>query len=146
MSGALRSLAAFAGISTCLAGCQTGTEPADGVRIQLPGTIFYRPSAGPAIVAFTITNLSSQRVYVSRCGTRIMTAVDQYRAGQWSQYSGDGCYAIYGMSPLALDPGVSITGSRAVGEAGRFRLRAGATKDPQQDYTWDIGLAVFEVR
>ncbi len=146
MSGAIRSLFAFAAVSTCLAGCQTGTEPSDGVRMQLPDTVLDRPSSGPAIVAFTISNLSSQRVYVSRCGTRIMTAVDQYRAGQWSQYSGDGCFAIYDMSPLALDPGASITGSRAVGEAGRFRLRAGATRDPQQDYTWDVGLAVFEVR
>jgi len=75
-----------------------------------------------------------------------MTAVDEYRAGQWSQYSGDGCFAIYDMSPLALDPGGSLTGSRAVGDAGRFRLRAGATRDPQQAYTWDVGLAVFEVR
>jgi len=146
MSGPLRSLFAFAAISTCLGGCQTGTGPSDGVRLQLSGTVFYRPSSGPAIVAFTITNLSSRRVYLSRCGTRIMTAVDQYRAGQWSQYSGDGCFAIYDMSPLALDPGASITGSRAVGDAGRFRLRAGATRDPQQDYTWDVGLAVFEVR
>jgi len=75
-----------------------------------------------------------------------MTAVDQYRAGQWSQFSGDGCFAIYDMSPLALDPGVRITGSRAVAEVGHFRLRAGATRDPQQDYTWDVGLAAFEVR
>jgi hypothetical protein len=142
----LRSLFTVAAISTCFAGCQTGTGPSDGVRMQLPGTVFYRPSSGPAIVAFTITNLSSQRVYLSRCGTRIMTAVDQYRGGQWSQYSGDGCFAIYDMSPLALDPGASITGSRAVADAGRFRLRAGATMDPQQDYTWDVGLAVFEVR
>jgi len=142
----VRSLFAFGAISAYLVGCQTATGPSDGVRIQLRGTVFYRPSSGPAIVPFTITNMSSQRVYLSRCGTRIMTAVDQYRAGQWSQYSGDGCFAIYDMSPLALDPGASITGSRTVADAGRFRLRAGATKDPQQDYRWDVGLAVFEVR
>jgi hypothetical protein len=75
-----------------------------------------------------------------------MTAVDQYTAEQWSEYSGDGCFAIYDMSPLALDAGASVTGSRAVADVGRFRLRAGATKDPQQAFTWDVGLAVFEVR
>ena len=146
MSRPLRSLFAFATISTCLAGCQTGTGPSDAVRMQLAGAVFHRPSSGPAIVPFTITNMGSQRVYLSRCGTRIMTAVDQYRAGQWSEFSGDGCFAIYDTSPLALDPGARITGSRAVSDAGRFRLRAGATRDPQQAYRWDVGLAVFEVR
>jgi hypothetical protein len=114
--------------------------------MQLGDTVFQRPSSGPVIVPFTITNLTSQRVYLSRCASRLMTTVDQYTAGQWSDYSGDGCFAIYDMSPLAVDPGASVTGSRAVADVGRFRLRAGATKDPQQAFTWDVGLAVFEVR
>src|SRR2546426_7136051 len=116
----LRSLFTVAAISTCFARCQTGTGPSDGVRMQLPGTVFYRPSSGPAIVAFTITNPSSQRVYLSRCGTRVMTAVDQYRGGQWSQYGGDGGFAIYDMSPLALDPRASITRSPSFACPRRF--------------------------
>ncbi len=142
----LRSLCAFAAVSTCLSACQTGTEPSNALRMQLAGTVFQRRSPDPAIVPFTITNLTAQRQYLSRCGSRIMTAVDQYTARQWSQYSGDACQAIYDMSPLALEPGASVTSARAVGEAGRFRLRAGATSDLQHAYTWNVGLAVFEVR
>ena len=137
-----RSLFAFAAVSTCLSACQTSTEPSNALRMQLASTVFQHP----AIVPFTITNMSAQRQYLSRCGSRIMTAVDQYTAGQWSQYSGDACQAINDMSPLALEPGASVTSARAVGDAGRFRLRAGATSDLQQGYTWNVGLAVFEAR
>ena len=146
MDSPLRALVACVTFGLCVSACQAGTEPSGAVRMDLGGTVFQRPSPDPAVVPFTISNVSTRRVYLSRCGSRIMTAVDRYVSGHWSDYSGDGCPANQDMSPLPLEPGASLTSSRELYDAGVFRLRAGATGDPQQPYVWNVGLAGFEVR
>jgi hypothetical protein len=145
MVRSIRSLCLFAALSVTLSACQTGTEPSTAVRMQLAATVFQRPIPEPAVVQFTITNVSAQRVYLPHCGSRVMTAIDQYAGGQWSQISSDACLTNVDMSPLPLEPGASLTSSASIGVVGRFRLRAGATTDPQQPYTWNVGLVVFDV-
>ena len=146
MGASLRSLFACGALGLCVSACQAGTEPSGAVRMELSGTVFQRATPDPAVVTFTVSNVSMKRVYLSRCGSRIMTAIDQYVSGQWSAYSTDGCAADQDMSPLPLDPGGSMTSTRGLYDAGVFRLRAGATGDPAQPYVWNVGLVRFEVR
>ena len=54
-----------------------------------------------------------------------MAVVDRVVGTRWRQYSGDGCRTNEDMSGLAIDAGGTLSSSRAISDAGRFRLRIG---------------------
>ena len=123
------------------AGCSAPLTPLGPVVVSVSTVTWGDPGA----VAFTVTNTSSQRFFVSGCGSRIMAAVDRAQGRGWQQYSGDGCLTIEDMSPLPVEPGATLTSARGVYGHGRFRIRIGVMPVAATDYSWTPTSKSFDV-
>lgn len=80
---------------------------------------------------FTVTNHGARSIPLPRCGDRLMVGVERREGGQWVQYSGDSCLAIYPMDPVELQPGQVLQGTRELREPGIYRLRIGVSNPKQ---------------
>jgi hypothetical protein len=99
---------------------------------------------GLAEIPFTIENRGGAPAFVSRCGERIMTAVDRREGEAWSEYRGDGCPAIYAMIPLEIGPGQSVSSVLVVWEPGSYRIRIGTSSGASDQ--WTVTSNSFTVR
>jgi len=126
--------------------CPGTSAPVGGLVIRTSAVSFSRQASEPAVIDFTVTNTFDHRVYLARCGPRIMSALDRAGASGWEQYSGDACIAILDMSPLPIDPGVTLQSSRAIHDPGQYRLRIGVIGDTEQTYAWESASGAFVVR
>lgn len=133
------ALTVLAGMS--VAACGTPLAPERSLVVRLLGVT----PGYPARVDFSVTNSSRQRMWLSRCGDRIMTTVDTAFGPGWQQFSGDGCLAVAPEWPLAIEPGATLESNRGVYAHGRFRLRIGAAADAEADYSWTPSSTGFEI-
>jgi len=133
---ALATLAA-----TILAGCGSPLSPGAALLVQVRSVT----PGYPASVDFSVTNLTHQRLWLSRCGDRIMTAIDTAAGLTWRQVSGDGCLDVAPQWPLAIEPGATRGSTRGLYAHGRFRLRIGAASAADADYSWTPGSSSFEI-
>lgn len=126
--------------------CSPLNGPANVVEVSVSGATFERIGT-PAIatVPFSVTNRGSASVFVARCDTRVMAAVDRWNGQSWVEYSGDACLAIYTTAALEIAPGASAAASRSVVERGKYRLRIGAADAAASDLDWSIVSSHFEV-
>ena len=133
-------------IAVALGACSSSSGPTHAVAVDVSGSTFERIGT-PAIatVPFIITNRGSGSVFVARCDTRVMTAVDRWNGQSWTEYSADACIAIYPMAALELAPGASALANRSFPEPGKYRLRIGATNIATGGPDWSIVSSDFEV-
>jgi hypothetical protein len=100
---------------------------------------------GLAEIPFTIENRGGAPAFVSRCGERIMTALDRREGESWAEYRGDGCPAIYPMVSLEIGPGQSVSSVLVVWEPGVYRIRIGTESSGASDQ-WTVTSNSFTVR
>jgi hypothetical protein len=136
---------AGAGIAL-LGACSALSGPTKVVEVNVSGATFERIGT-PAIatVPFNVTNRGSASVFVARCDTRVMAALDRWNGQGWVLYSADACPAIYTTAALEIAPGASAAASRSVVEPGKYRLRIGAADAATSDLDWSIVSSHFEV-
>jgi hypothetical protein len=129
-----------------LAACSSPSGPASVVEVSVTGANFERIGA-PAIatVPFSVTNRGSSSVFVARCDSRVMAAVERWNGHSWVQYSSDACLAIYTTAAMELMPGASVTTSRPVPDPGVYRLRIGTTASASGEPDWSIVSGQFQV-
>jgi hypothetical protein len=136
---------AVAGIAL-LGACSALSGPTQHVEVNVSGATFERiGSPAIATVPFNVRNRGSASVFVARCDTRVMAAVDRWNGQSWVEYSGDACLAIYPMAALEVAPGASAGASQLVDEPGKYRLRIGAANAATSDLDWTIVSTHFEV-
>jgi len=129
------------------AACGDSVSPGSTLRVSTTSPAFVLISSSElARVTFRTSNLGSAAVYLSRCGDRVVAAVERWEGGKWVQFSGDYCLAVSDMSPVPLQPGASRDDLRTIGERGRYRLRLGTSQSPSEQPTWDAVSNVFEVK
>lgn len=141
MSGPRRTLHLLI-VAAPLAACREASGPEVPAVLGLSAITTGRPVR----VDFTVTNIGTERIHVSRCGDRIMAAVDRAAGTRWQDYSGDGCLTHQDMSPLPIDPGVTLSSSRAIIDSGRFRLRIRVVTAGGVDFAWTVASEGFEIR
>lgn len=129
-----------------LGACSSPSSPANVVEVDVAGGTFERVGT-PAIatVPFSVTNRGSAAVFVARCDSRVMAAVDRWNGQGWVQHSTDACLAIYMSVALELAPGASAAASQSVLEPGRYRIRIGVTDAATNSPDWSIVSSHFEV-
>ena len=129
-----------------LGACSSSSGPGNAVEVNVSGGSFERiGTPAMATIPFSITNRGSASVFVARCDTRVMTAVDRWNGESWTDYSGDICLGINTSIPLELAPGESAIANRSIHEPGRYRLRIGALDAASGDVDWSIVSGQFEV-
>lgn len=141
-----RRLLVAGAVLVMLGACSSPGGPANAVEVNVSGATFERVGT-PAIatVPFSVTNRGSAPVFVARCGSRVMAAVDRWNGQRWVQHSSDACLAIYMSAALELAPGASAAASQSVLEPGKYRLRIGATDAATSGPDWSIVSSHFEV-
>lgn len=135
-------------VGSLLVACDDTTGPSDsGLRLSTLEDRLVLPAQGVVDVSFTITNRGETSAFLSRCGDRIMSAIDRKGSdGSWAQYNGDMCLAIYDMSPLEIAPGESLHGMRGLHEVGTYRLRIGTSSNPSATAQWTTVSDSFTVK
>ncbi len=141
-----RRVSQIAVTTLMLGACSSLSGPISVVEVNISGASFARVGT-PAIatVPFRATNRGSASVFVARCGTRVMAAVDRWNGQAWVQYSGDACVAIYTVAGLELTPGSSAVASRTLLESGRYRVRIGTSNTASGGFEWSIVSRDFEI-
>lgn len=115
----------------CPAACATPTGPDIGVALRLAAPSFALPGDGAATVAFTVANRSATAVRVtSRCGDRLVPAIERRMGERWGTYAGGICPAVFDASPLPLGPGAERVDTVAIAEPGEYRLVLGTARAP----------------
>ncbi len=127
-------------------GCGATQPGAIDLHVEITAVEVAADALDGWTVSFTVTNAGETAVRLARCGDRLMLAVDVRVAVAWNEYSGDGCRAIYDMSPWELAPGATLSGSRGFQEAGHYRLRFGVAADPAEMLDWTVASPSFVVR
>lgn len=134
-------------VGSLFVACDDTTGPSEsGLRVLTSDDRLVLPAQGMAEVSFIITNRGGTSVFLSRCGNRIMSAIDRKERGSWAQYSGDLCQAIYDMSPLEIGPGESLHSMRSIHKAGTYRLRIGARSSRTATAQWTTVSESFTVK
>jgi hypothetical protein len=126
-------------------GCDTTQPGAINLDVEITAVEAAPDALGGWTVSYTVTNVGETAVWLARCGDRLMVAVDVRAAVAWNEYSGDGCRAIYDMSPWELAPGATLSGSRRFQEGGRYRFRLGTVADPAETFDWTVASPPFVV-
>ena len=127
--------------------CSPSSGPANVLDVSVPGAAFERVGTpASASVPFSVTNRGSASVFIARCGSRVMAALDRWNGQGWIEYSGDACKAVEMMAPLELAPGASVTTSRSVLDSGKFRLIIGTADGASSSLNWSIHSRDFEIR
>ena len=140
----LSSLIAAAAL---LGACSNPTWSDNAIEVSVSGESFQRiGSPAAATVPFTVENRSSGSIFVGRCDEAVMTGLDRLDGENWVEYSGDLCLAIYPMDPMEIAPGSSRAASRAVLEAGTYRIRISAALARSAVLDHAIVSNQFEVR
>ena len=141
-----RRLSAALPAIVMLSACSSPAGPRNVVEVDVAGATFDRVGA-PAIatVPFSVTNRGISSVFVARCNSRVMAAVDRWDGHSWAQYSSDACPAIYTTAPMELVPGASVATSRPVLDAGTYRLRIGTAAAASSEPGWSTVSSQFQV-
>ncbi len=128
-------------------GCSSTSSPNNVVEVRVGGTSFERGGV-PAIadIPFTLTNRGSASVFVSRCDSRAMAAIDRWNGQAWVQYSADVCETVFDASALELLPGTSIQSTRSVLDPGHYRLRVGTAEASSGSFDWSTASLRFGVQ
>lgn len=129
-----------------LTACQSSTGPELELQVVAEDPVVPPEAENFAQVAFTITNTGDEVVAVSRCGERIMTALDRLENGRWVQLSGDACLAVYSSVPLQIEPGQTVEGVRGLeASPGVYRLRIGIVLKDQSPRAWGTASNRFRI-
>ena len=115
----MRTLRLFPLLALLLAACSDSTGPGAGVRMTTMVNGDAPPSADN--VTLTIQNRGSRTVQMLLCSdTEVSLAIERRVEGEWEDYAGDACFAVY--RPVDLEPGATRAETRSVREAGRYRF------------------------
>ena len=140
-------LALASAIALFSGACADSVSPGRTLHVSTTSPEFVLISSSEwARVTFRTSNLGSAAVYLRRCGDRVMAAVERWESGKWVQVSGDGCLAVNDMSAVPLQPGASRDDLRSIGERGRYRLRLGIARSPNEQPAWDALSNTFDVK
>ena len=114
-----------------LAACTSATSPtadrvvasAAAVEVRPASLTFVRSPQGIAEVRYTVSNGSANPVLLtSRCGDRLAPVIERQVAGEWEQYAGGFCQAIYLSSPVPLPAGARREEVSVIADPGVYRL------------------------
>lgn len=103
------------------------------------------PNTGYASVAYFLRNTGESTIFLSRCGEHLSSVLDRWEGGQWVQFQSHPCPAIYDMSALPLHAQDQRSGTRAVHEPGRYRLRFGTSEVRDGAVVWRAASRAFTV-
>ena len=73
-------------------------------------------------VTARVTNTGDRAVFVPRCGTGPLLLTQQFVNGKWIDVANAACPAGDALSPITLDPGLTLVAVKVFTESGRFRL------------------------
>jgi hypothetical protein len=146
MASSRRYSVTAAAIAALLA-CSAISGPANVVEVDVAGAIFDRIGT-PAIatVPFSIRNRGATSIFVTRCDTRLTTAVERWDGQGWAGYAADICQAVYTSAPLELAPGVSAAANWSLHDAGKYRIRIGVADAAGSGVNRSLVSSEFEVR
>jgi len=79
-------------------------------------------SAALDTVTTRVTNTSAHAVFIPRCGSAPLLSTQQFVNGAWSDADNPTCPATSALSPIQLDPGLTLVAVSVLTQAGRFRF------------------------
>ena len=101
------------------------------MAVRLAAPSFALPTAGAATVAFAVANRGATAVRVtSRCGDRLLPAIERRAGERWATYAGGICPAVLDASPLSLGPGAERVDTVSIADPGQYRLVLGTERAP----------------
>jgi hypothetical protein len=135
---------AWVGVVLLLPGaCQLVTEPRDlGLEVRVVEVT--QPVSHGWTVGLRVTNHGRRAAYLNRCGW-ISSVVEREQNGVWVESSGAACQTVHDMSPIAIAPGETHSGTRGGSGPGRYRLRLGVKVDLSGEYEWTVLSNEFSV-
>jgi hypothetical protein len=120
------TLAASA-LSLILSGCTviitTGifSDVSSSHGVQIVAAVTSHSAALDTITA-RVTNAGADAVFIPRCGSGPLLLTQQFVNGVWSDAENPTCPAGSAVSPIQLDPGLTLVAVRVVTQTGRFRF------------------------
>jgi hypothetical protein len=113
--------AALSTAALLLAACSSPLAPRDGIELRTSRAAY----APWDTILISITNRSSDAIYVAHCNFRLSLMLEKRTDDVWTghrQVNGPLCQAVYPMGETAIAPGAPVTESLLVEESGHFRL------------------------
>jgi hypothetical protein len=128
-------------LAAVLSTCRTSLEPRPIVVVVVSAV----RGDSPALVDFSVKNVSGEQVLLSHCGSRVMAAVDSAAATGWVDYSSDACIGTEPQLPLPLAAGTVVSSTRGVYGHGRVRLRVGVITAAPGGFDWTPSSPAFDI-
>jgi hypothetical protein len=114
-------------LSLALSGCTviitTGifSDASSSSGVQIIAAVTSH-SAALDTVTTHVTNTSARAVFIPRCGSAPLLSTQQFVNGAWSDADSPTCPASSALSPIQLDPGLTLVAVSVLTQAGRFRF------------------------
>ena len=117
---------------------------ATSFAVAIDSTAYHRRGNSPVSIPFTVTNRSSETLYLTQCKGSATAVVDRLSWGNFRQLEGDFCSGP-AEPPLALAAGASASGSVLLYDGGNYRLRVAASGHPDGTGRIDVASQPFDV-
>ena len=114
-------------LSLALSGCTviitTGifSDVSSSGGVQIVAAVTAHSAALDTVTA-RVTNTSARTVFIPRCGSGPLLSRQQFVNGAWSDADNPTCPAGSALSPIKLDPGLTLVVASVLTQAGRFRF------------------------
>lgn len=95
---------------------------------------------------FTVRNVGSHVVFVSRCGDRVRPAVDRLGDDGWVNATASACQDNLPQAPWPLSPGEARVDSVTISQTGTYRLRVALTRETVNASSLSVASPRFVVR
>jgi len=97
------------------------TDVASSGSVQIVATVTAHASTLDSVTA-RVTNTAAHTVFIPRCGSGPLLLAQQFVSGTWIDAPNAACPAESALSPIQLDPGLTLVTVKVFTNAGRFRL------------------------
>jgi hypothetical protein len=91
---------------------------AERVQAAVDSAVFQ----SPALVRFSVRNETTETIVVSRCGSRVLPAIERLRLGQWKNAAAAICLASLSMVAAELRSGETLADSIRIEDPAQYRL------------------------
>jgi hypothetical protein len=127
-----------AGVVSVASACGNPTEPRHAIDVRLAAREYTL--TGPSVqVSYSVQNLSNVTVdLTSRCGDRLVPAVERRQADRWEQSSGGICLAVFDASPVPLPAGERRDEVTFASDVGEYRLVIATDRGPAVSETFVV--------
>jgi hypothetical protein len=110
-------------IGLCLAATYVAAGCGLTAPLPEPAALDVQSSRVSAATGFSVRNIGTQVVFVSRCGDHVLPDIERRVGNEWVNAASAICPAIFPMVPIRLEVGAVLRDSVTIQATGTYRLR-----------------------